>query len=105
MEQNPAFLICWNYNDSCAGLPTHEKICETQGTAESKVPFMFMPGFDSISCYTVGSSALCANIARFFCAPQRMGYGYVRGLCPGKIAATSTPARLAFLRNVLSTAA
>ena len=58
MEQNPAFLIYWNYNDSRAGLPTHEKICETQGTAASKVPFMFMPGFDSISCYTVGSSAL-----------------------------------------------
>ena len=58
MEQNPAFLICWNYNDSRAGLPTREKNCETQGTAASKVPFMFMPGFDSISCYTVGSSAL-----------------------------------------------
>ena len=75
MEQNPAFLIYWNYNDSRAGLPTHEKICETQGTAASKVPFMFMPGFDSISCYTVGSSALRANIARFFYALRRMGSG------------------------------
>ena len=29
MERNPAFLIYWNYNDGRAGLPTHEKICET----------------------------------------------------------------------------
>ena len=41
------------------------------------------PGFHSEPCGHASSSALCANIARFFyAAAGRMGLGYVRGFAP-----------------------
>ena len=45
-----------------------------------EVRFLAPPGFHSEPCGRVSSSALCANIARFFyAAAGRMGLGHVRG--------------------------